>query len=400
MPEAATLARACLAPSRPVPEGDKAMLLVTDLEDYTIAYANGVARHHPVMLCVPQRQFGRLAGWVEPSVDLRLLDWPRHRSLSNLRLLATLARLVHLERPALVHLLSNNTLWLNLAPPLWRGVPLVTTVHDVHVHPGDAETAVLPGWSTSLMARQSDHLFVHGEHLREAAARRFAKPAGRIHVIPHPALPRYAALARQRGLAPPRGPRLFTVLLFGRIYAYKGLSTLVRAEALLSGRLPDLRMVIAGRGDDPNDLAPAMGRPQCYDLRHRFIEDEEVAQLFLEADVVALPYSEASQSGVLHLAGTFGKPVVATDVGELGRTVREERLGLVVPPDDPVAFAGALERLATQPDLRARLGVAARAFAEGANSPDAVGARAAAIYRGICAGTRAGRRGAMERGHG
>lgn len=360
-----------------------AMLLVTELEDYTISYANGLAAHHPVMLCVPERQYGRLAQWVAPEVDLRLLDWPRHRSLANLGLLATLSRLMWRERPSLVHLLSNNTLWLNLAAPLWRRVPLVTTVHDVQVHPGDRETAVLPPWSTSLMARQSDHLFVHGEALKSAAMERFGKPADRVHAISHPAIPRYAALARRAGLTPPEGDKPFTVLLFGRIYAYKGFGTLVRAEALLRDRLPDLRVIVAGRGDDPQSLASEMGRPACYDIRNRFIEDEEVARLFLEADVVALPYSEASQSGVLHVAGTFGKPVVATDVGELGRTVRGRGLGLVVPPDDPHAFADALERLARQPEMRTFLGQQARAFAEGDNRPEAVGARAAALYRRI-----------------
>ena len=360
------------------------LLLVSELEDYTIAFANGVAQHLPVILGVPRRRYAHLARCFDPGVDLRLIDWPRHRSPANLGFLARLTALIRRERPGLVHLLSNTTLWLNLAAPLWRPIPLVTTVHDVERHPGDAETAVLPIWSTDLIVRQSAHVVVHGPGLKRRAEARFAKRPERVHVLSHPAITRYADLARRMRLAAPReGSGRFTVLLFGRIYAYKGLEQLVRAEALLGGRVPGLRVVIAGRGDDPHALRPLMGDPARYEIRHRFVEDEEVARLFAQADVVALPYTEASQSGVLAIAAAFGKPVVVTDVGELRATVEPHGTGLVVPPNDPAALAGAIARLAEEPRLRADLGARARAWAEGPSSPAAVGAAAAALYRDI-----------------
>lgn len=362
----------------------KVLLLVSELEDYTIAFANGLARHVRVVLGVPGRQYAGLSEWFDPAVDLRLLDWPRHRSLSNPRFLLSLLALVHRERPDVIHLLSNNTLWLNLIAPFWRGIPLVTTVHDVTIHPGDAQTATLPGWAPWLMARQSPHLVVHGPALKDAALRRFGKAAGRVHVLSHPAIVRYAELARRENLSPRRGAP-FTVLLFGRIYAYKGLDLLVRAEALVPGTTP-LRIVIAGRGDDPEGLSDGMGDHARYDIRHRFIPDREVAQLFLDANVVVLPYAEASQSGVLHLACAFGKPVLVTDVGELGATVRSRDIGLVVPPGDAPALARAMERLSADALLRRRLGANARRWAEGDNAPEAVGASAARLYRSILSG--------------
>src|SRR5699024_5463865 len=96
----------------------------------------------------------------------------------------------------------------------------------------------------------------------------------------------------------------------------------------------NLRITIAGRGDDPWAFRSLMGKPDRYDIRHGFIEDPEVAQLFLDADVVVLPYTEASQSGVLNLAAAFGKPVIVTDVGELRASVEPNGLGMVVPPGD------------------------------------------------------------------
>lgn len=360
----------------------KPLLLVSEIEDYTISFANGLASHMPVVLGVPARRYASYARFFRPGVDLRLLDWPRHSSMKNPAFLLSLQRLVRAERPSIVHLLSNNVLWLNLAAPLWRPIPLVTTVHDVRLHPGDHETKVLPTWATGLIARQSGDLVVHGEGLRAAAAERFAKRPDRVHVIPHPSIQRYTELAAAEGLSP-APDRPFTVLLFGRIFAYKGLGTLLRAEATLGDRIPDLRVTIAGRGDDPRDFAAEMGDPGRYDIRTGYIPDRETAQLFLDADVVVLPYSEASQSGVLNLAAAFGKPVVVTDVGELRATVEPNGLGLVVPPEDPRALAEAIATLAGNPGLRADLGARARAWADGPNAPEAVGAQAADLYRRI-----------------
>jgi glycosyltransferase involved in cell wall biosynthesis len=369
----------------------KPLLLVTELEDYAIAFANGVARHGPVTLCVPRRQFEGLARWFDPGVDLRLLDWPRHGSLRNLRFIPSLIRLARRERPDVIHLLSNNALWLNLAIPLWGPAPLVATVHDVDVHPGDRDTQTLPRWSTDLVARQSDHLVVHGEGLRRRAQERFGLPAGRVHVLSHPAVPRYAALARAEGMLRREGDRPFTVLTFGRIFAYKGLESLIRAEAALGDRVEDLRVVIAGRGDDPWAMRDLMGRPGRYAVSNRFIPDAEVARLFIDCDVVALPYLEASQSGVINVAAAFGKPMIVTDVGEIGATVGGRGMGLVVPPADPARLADAIALLAARPDLRADFGARALAWAEGPNAPEAVGADAMALYRAVVAESRAAR---------
>ena len=361
----------------------KALLLVSELEDYTISFVNGVAQHIPVVLGVPRRRYARLAHWFSPAVDLRLLDWPRHRSPTNLQFLVSLTSLVKRERPNVIHLLSHMTLWLNLAVPFWRPVPLITTVHDVDVHPGDSDSRVLPRWATSLIVRQSHHVLVHGERLKTLALERYGKAPDRVHVLAHPAILRYAELARRQRLARRADDGFFTVLLFGRIFAYKGLEQLIRAEATLVHRVPNLRIVIAGRGDDPWTFRHLMGDPDRYEIRNRFIEDKEVAQLFLDADLVVLPYAEASQSGVLNLAAAFGKPVVATDVGELGSTVQAHGVGLVVKPHDPQCLGDGIALLAGRPDLVAEFGENARTWAEGSNAPERVGELAATLYRAV-----------------
>lgn len=359
----------------------KIALINSQPVDYTIAYANGLAPHAEVTALLPRDRYTPLRDWIDPRVRLQLVDWPRNRSLRNPAFLAGLVRSVRTLRPDVLHLLSNTTLWLNAAMPFWRVPTVVTTVHDVTLHPGDRDTAQLPGWGARLMARQSGHLVVHGPGLQTAAAESFAKPRDRVHVLQHPAITRYAELARAFGLRRRYGPDAFVVLLFGRIYAYKGLGTLIRAEAEIGHTLPGLRMVIAGRGDDPRELSVMMGDPDRYDIHAGYVADREVAQLFTDADVVVLPYDEASQSGVLHVAATFGKPVVVTDVGELRATVQAGDFGRVVQPGAHRALARALRGLASDPGERARLGRNAQAWSQGPNAPETIGASAAALYR-------------------
>jgi glycosyltransferase involved in cell wall biosynthesis len=361
----------------------KALLLVSELEDYTISYVNGLVRHLPVVLGVPRRRYAGLASWFDPAVDLRLLDWPRHRSLANPWFLFKLTRLIRRERPSLVHLLSNSTLWLNFAAPFWRPIPLLTTVHDVELHPGDTETRVMPNWASTWIVRQSGDVVVHGDGLKRMALDRYAKAPDHVHVMPHPAIFRYADLAQREKMTRRTEDGTLRILLFGRIFAYKGLEHLVRAEAALQDAVPNLRITIAGRGDDPWAFRPLMGRPDRYDIRNRFIDDAEVAQLFLDADIVILPYTEASQSGVLNVAAAFGKPVIVTDVGELRASVEPNGLGMVVAPGDCERLARAIRILAESATLRSEFGANALAWARGPIAPETVGAQAASIYRAV-----------------
>jgi glycosyltransferase involved in cell wall biosynthesis len=70
--------------------------------------------------------------------------------------------------------------------------------------------------------------------------------------------------------------------------------------------------------------------------------------------VVVLPYRKIESSGVLATALGHGRPVVVTDVGSLGSTVREFGAGVVVEPDDPAALAAACVSLLQDPDALAR----------------------------------------------
>ena len=115
-------------------------------------------------------------------------------------------------------------------------------------------------------------------------------------------------------------------------------------------------------------------------MYNEFVSVEKRAELFARAAVVVLPYVEASQSGVVPVAYSFAKPVVATAVGGLPEAIDDGKTGYLVPPRDEHALADAVVRLLRAPDLRHHLGEGGRRKLEAEWSPQAVADRTLAVY--------------------
>jgi glycosyltransferase involved in cell wall biosynthesis len=96
-------------------------------------------------------------------------------------------------------------------------------------------------------------------------------------------------------------------------------------------------------------LARELGVDSRVEWRLGFVPDADVAARMREAAVVVLPYRRTDASGVLATAIGHGRPVVVSDVGSLGETVREFGLGEVVPPGDAHALAEGCGRLLADP---------------------------------------------------
>jgi len=94
------------------------------------------------------------------------------------------------------------------------------------------------------------------------------------------------------------------VLFFGRIWPYKGLEFLIRAEPYIAEAVPDVRIVIAGEGENFARYRAMMGDPGRYVIRNEFVSDAERSQLFSEAvpvDGVAAAATGSGQATVVLL---------------------------------------------------------------------------------------------------
>jgi glycosyltransferase involved in cell wall biosynthesis len=172
-------------------------------------------------------------------------------------------------------------------------------------------------------------------------------PAGvksKATVIPHPVFEHYRV-----GLTSPIPARL-QVVFFGRLEPYKGLHNFCEAAAQLSAEGVDADFIIAGSGRLSDCLHGAS--PACVNVVNKLLSEQEVGRLLASATVVVLPYTDATQSGVLAAAYALGVPVVATRVGSFPEYVKDGVSGLLVPPNDSIALAGAIRRILLEPELR------------------------------------------------
>jgi glycosyltransferase involved in cell wall biosynthesis len=231
--------------------------------------------------------------------------------------------------------------------------------------------------SFGLGYRSSDALMVLGE--RSAADLRSAWPeVGEIDIVPHGDEGVFL-----QGDPTPAGRTAPTLLFFGTMQAYKGLDVLIDAFARVREARPDARLVVAGAPSGDTDLE-VLGveaeRIGGVDLRPGYVPMADVADLFQDARVVVAPYRYANASGVVELARTFARPVVATTVGDLPTVVEHERTGLLVPPEDAASLATALLRLLDDPEEAQRMGNAARARSAESASWATVAEQVEAVY--------------------
>ena len=184
-----------------------------------------------------------------------------------------------------------------------------------------------------------------------------------------------------RADVPPPSAAPPAALFFGAWTKYKNLPLLLDAFALVRDRLPAARLTLAGPVMTDVDL-PALSARAAeigqVDLRPGYVPMAELPALFGAHRVVMFTYSTVNISGSIHMAYTFGRPVVATAVGAMGDNVDQGRTGLLVPPD-PAAVAEAMLTV-LDPATADAMGAAAASHAEHRASWSGVAAKALAAY--------------------
>lgn len=292
-----------------------------------------------------------LAKW--RATDLEVLETPTYHnwretlvSLINQPRLGRLANRIRLERPEVL-LFPVFHPWSAFLQFYLREIPAVVVVHDPKPHPGDYDW-ILENYSI----RQASRCVVLSAALKPALENR-GVPGERIDVIPHGPL-YYAEHNRMdRTEDTCREP---VILFFGRLTRYKGLDILLEAFNELRADY-NARLVIAGAGD----LSPyeeTLSDMDSVEVVNRWIADEEVPRIFRRASLVVLPYTSATQSGVLTIAAHYSLPVIATRTGGIPEQIENEYTGLLVEPGSSEQLRQAMVRLFEEPTFASRLGSA------------------------------------------
>lgn len=353
-------------------------MLAPHFQEYSFLLARALAAHGPVLLGLDaDRLAGDYQGRVRPDAPgLRVVD-RRFESLFEIARVAwDLVRfrpsVVHVQEPVGLRKSIICAVAMALARPFCR---VALTVHDPEPHQGRDAAVVQRRKLLQGTIRKLAHIvYVHGAFCRS----QYLQASGSTHQ--QVAITRHGEILRaERPQARDGGP--FRILSFGRMEAYKGVDTLCRALELLADEGASPEVHIAGRGPELDRLAERFARLPGVQVDNRFVASVDLVAAICEADCVVLPYLEATQSGVLAAALANGRFVIASDVGGIPDVVTDGVDGLLVPPGDVPALAGAIRRVADDPELCRQLASGARGTARERLGWDRIAPEMLADYR-------------------
>lgn len=240
--------------------------------------------------------------------------------------------------------------WLHpyFAPCYWtleklirKETKVLFICHNVFPH----ERFPMDRWLTKVALKPADYYITHSKSDAEDLKSIIKNPDVRVTV--HPAYNFF----KQKNMVKEEARKILginkeekVILFFGLVREYKGLKHLLNAMKLLKEM--QVKLLIAG------DFAGARAAYDAIISNNNIKEvvkiyDEhipigEVEKFFAACDLVVLPYESATQSGVIQVAYSFNKPVLATRVGGLPDVVINGETGYLVEPQNPEQIADAI----------------------------------------------------------
>lgn len=135
------------------------------------------------------------------------------------------------------------------------------------------------------------------------------------------------------------------ILFFGFVREYKGLKYLLGAMPEIVKNM-NVRLLIAGEFWTDKDTYLAMikslGIEKNVTIIDKYILNEEIPFYFYASDIVILPYTSVTGSGLVQMAYGFNKPIIVTNIGALSEIVTDKKTGFLVAPRSSSEIAGAV----------------------------------------------------------
>jgi len=227
---------------------------------------------------------------------------------------------------------------------LSKNIKLFYIVHNIDFH----EKWIFAKSLTKYAFKKADKLFTLSESVYNDACRLFPKKKT-IHGF-HPVyncynFDKYTKISAKSEL---KLADKKVILFFGYIKQYKGLELLLRSLPNVINNINNAHLLIVGEvyGDIKKyqNAIHETGMKERITFINRFVKDEEIELFFKAADVLALPYISATQSGVVQIAYDMELGAVATPVGSLAELVLDGKTGIMAGDVSKEAFANAIVR--------------------------------------------------------
>jgi glycosyltransferase involved in cell wall biosynthesis len=329
---------------------------------YTLHLVNALTQSH-TMSAILMRQLlpKRLyPGWKRVGKDLTHLAFkPQVRAFDGIdwywfpSMFIALFHLVR-ERPQIVVFqwwsgtVLHSYLLLAAVARLLVRAKIVIEFHEV-LDTAEAKLPLVQAYVqhvAPLMVRLAHGFVIHSQYDRQLLQEHYNLKERPVALIPHGPYNQYVEteLAPTTRTAP---ADCCNLLFFGLIRPYKGLEDLIQAfDALPEETSSRYWLTIVGETWEGWTLPAERIAQSRYRERitfvNRYVSDAEVAQFFAGADALILPYHRSSASGPLHIAMSYGLPVVATQVGGLVEALHGYEGAMLVPAENTDALQHAL----------------------------------------------------------
>jgi glycosyltransferase involved in cell wall biosynthesis len=299
------------------------------------------------------------------------------------------------KRPHIVHWHELKIYILEYGLIKWlkrSGIRTVCSVHDVVHQDRPRVTAYL-----RKLYLEFDALIAHTEDSKKLLRERFDVPNDRIHVIP---VGEYSEIANSKWLTKidarkqlGLNSRSKVLLFFGYIRKYKGLDLLIKAMPEVLRNDPDAFLIIAGESKEDfrgyERLIFDLNISHAILSQIQYIPLEHIPRYFYASDAVVMPYRSIYQSGIVHLAFAFRRPVIATQVGGLPEVVQDGKNGYLVRKDDVKALAQKIVQALSDVPVLEKMGEYAFCESKKRLSWSDIAEKAACVYRELHGGKRA-----------
>ena len=248
---------------------------------------------------------------------------------------------------------------------------LIFTVHNVMPH----ESNFIDRLIYPMIYRRIDAFTFHSKSSYHRLVNDF-----NVDVKEHAIIPHYGNEVEESTTAPQKNSLLF----FGSIRDYKGLDILMDACSKFSQN-NDWSLGIYGKPEmDISALkvkAKDQGISEHINWNTGWIEEDKIDEIFHSHEIVILPYKHIDNSGLLHLAMSYGKPIIASRLGSLSDLIQEGKNGILFEAGNSDELSEKITQLLNDDNLKIKLGDNARKLMENEHSLERIGQLHAHFYK-------------------
>ena len=217
---------------------------------------------------------------------------------------------------------ESQHIWNMFLMMICSNVKKVVAVHDVIPHDGNKFMAL----SNFVTCKLANHIVLRNSKYKELLSRKY-----RIQLKNITSFEPWRFYPEKKEI---HNSGIF--LYFGRIRKYKGFDLFAK----IIEQTPNIHYRVVGESDDESrylvDYVKSFANVELIDKE---VSEKEMIDEFTNADWIVLPYSNATQSGVITDAYRFARPVISFDVGALSEQIDDGKSGFLIPEQNVDAFS-------------------------------------------------------------